>query len=57
MTLNPDIIFVEKAISLDSLKFFSHNNISVVSRLKKKDIFSLMKISGIRQTIKDIWNL
>ena len=54
MRLNPDIIFVEKKIHHEILKYFCEQKICVITNLKRKDMEKIAQIAGIRHTIKNI---
>lgn len=56
MKLNPDIVFVEKSVSREILTYFAEKGISVICGLKKKELQKIVRLTGIRKTIKNIWN-
>jgi ribosomal protein S4E len=53
MRMNPDIIFVEKSVSKDLLKFFCENKICVINGLTKGEMSKIAHISCAK-TIKNV---
>jgi hypothetical protein len=54
MRLNPDIIFIEKNISKELLRYFIDQKICVINGLKAKEIGRIAELSGIKNTIKNV---
>ena len=53
--LNLDVIFVEKTVSFAAFQYLQSNHIAVCSKVKMKDIEQIMKLTGIKKAVKNIW--